>query len=113
MGKRDDLIATYAAELKETCGVAADMELLTKVVVGLGPSVFTRDGSLVAASDKAELERIKKNYLIGKLGLTDGPELDAGIEKTIETYGRANRTKHRAVVYYLLAMHFGKAGAYA
>lgn len=113
MGKRDDLIAAYATELKDKCGVAADMDLLTKVVIGLGPSVYTQDGSLVAGSDKAELERIKKNYLIGKLGLQDGPELDAGLDKAIETYGRSNRNKHRAVVCYLLATHFGKASAYA
>ena len=34
MSKRDELIAVYAADLKEKCGVTADMALLTKVVVG-------------------------------------------------------------------------------
>ena len=31
----------------------------------------------------------------------------------IDTYGRSSRSKYRAVVYYLLAVHFGKGGAYA
>ncbi len=28
-------------------------------------------------------------------------------------HGRSNRTKHRAVVYYLLTRHFGKEAVYA
>ena len=31
----------------------------------------------------------------------------------LTTYGRSNRNKHRAVIYYLLVKHFGKEGAYA
>ena len=30
MSKRDDLIAIYASDLQEKCGVAPDMALLTK-----------------------------------------------------------------------------------
>ena len=33
MSKRDDLIAVYAADLQEKCGVTPNMELLTKVVI--------------------------------------------------------------------------------
>ena len=36
-----------------------------------------------------------------------------GIDAVIDQYGRSNRTKHRAVVYYLLARHFDKQAAYA
>ena len=48
-----------------------------------------------------------------KLGPPEGPDLDAGIDKAIETYGRGNRSKYRAVVYYLLATHFRREAAYA
>ena len=48
-----------------------------------------------------------------KLGLKDGPELKGGIDKVLETYGKGNRNKHRAVVYYLLAKHFRREAAYA
>ena len=34
MSKRDELIAKYAADLKDKCGVDPDMDLLTKVTVG-------------------------------------------------------------------------------
>lgn len=112
MSKRDDLIAKYAADLKEKCGVKADMDLLTKVTIGCGPSIYNRDASTVSASDPKELETVKKNFLIKKLGLTDGPALDEAISAVMDQYGRSVRAKYRAVVYYLLTKHFGKDGVY-
>lgn len=112
MGKRDDLIAFYAEELRSKCGVEPDIALLTKVTIGLGPSIYRADSQTVAGSEARELETIKASYLIKKLGLADGPELMAGIDKAIETYGRSNRNKYRAVVYYLLATHFGRQSVY-
>jgi hypothetical protein len=113
MSKRDDLIAQYASDLKDKCGVAADMDLLTKVTIGLGPAVYNADAALVSGSDPSELATVKTNFLVKKLGLADGPALDAAIDSVLDTYGRANRSKHRAVVYYLLVKHFGKEGVYA
>ena len=112
MSKRDDLIAKYAADLKDKCGVSADMDLLTKVTVGLGPSIYNADSSTVSGSDEKELATVKNNYLIKKLGLKDGADLDKGIDAVIEKYGRSNRTKYRAVVYYLLCKHFKKESVY-
>ncbi len=112
MGKRDDLIQKYAEDLKTKCGVTPDMDLLTKVTIGCGPTIYDADASTVSGSDAGELATVKKNFLIKKLGLADGPELDAAIDKAIETYGRSNRNKYRAVVYYLLAKHFGKEAVY-
>ena len=112
MGKRDDLIAKYADDLKSKCNMNADMALLTKVTIGCGPSVYDTDASLVSGSDKTELDTIKKNFLMKKLGLADGPKLDEAISAVIDTYGRSNRSKYRAVVYYMLTKHFGKEAAY-
>ena len=91
MGKRDDLIAQYADDLKKKCGMSADMDLLTKVTIGCGPSIYDADASTVASSQPSELETVKNNFLIKKLGLSDGPELDAAIAKVIETYGKSER----------------------
>lgn len=113
MGKRDDLIEKYADDLKTKCGMEPDMALLRKVTIGCGPSIYNSDASTVAASDTNELETIKKNFLIKKLGLPDNDKLMGGIQSVIETYGRQNRNKYRAVVYYLLVKHFGKEKAYA
>lgn len=113
MGKRDELIAKYADDLKNKCKVTPDMALLTKVTIGCGPSIYDNDASTVAASDKDELERIKSNFLIKKLGLKDAPNLMEGINAAVDTYGKSERNKFRAVFYYLLVKHFGKEKVYA
>lgn len=113
MGKRDELIAKYADDLKNKCKVQPDMALLTKVTIGCGPAIYDNDAQTVAASDADELERIKANFLIKKLGLSDTPALKAGIDAAIEAYGRSERNKYRAVFYYLLVKHFGKEAVYA
>ena len=112
MGKRDDLIVQYADDLKNKCGMTPDMDLLTKVTIGCGPAIYNADASTVAGSQPAELETVKKNFLIKKLGLADGPELMEVINKVIEIYGKSERNKYRAVVYYMLTMHFGKDAVY-
>lgn len=112
MGKRDDLIAKYAEDLKAKCGMDPDMDLLTKVTIGCGPAIYNDDASTVASSQPSELETVKTNFLMGKLGLPDGPDLDAGIAKAVETYGSSERNKYRAVFYYLLVKHFGKESVY-
>lgn len=113
MGKRDDLIAKYAEDLKSKCKVNPDLALLTKVTIGCGPAIYDADASTVAGSDPGELETVKKNFLIKKLGLSDGPALDEAIAAVLDTYGRSERNKHRAVVYYMLTKHFGKEAVFA
>ncbi|PIE06828.1 MAG: hypothetical protein CSA74_10200 [Rhodobacterales bacterium] len=112
MGKRDDLIARYADDLKNKCGVEPDMDLLTKVTIGCGPSIYNADAGTVAASQASELELVKTNFLMKKLGLADGPELMDAINSVMETYGRSERNKYRPVVYYLLTRHFHKESVY-
>ena len=113
MGKRDDLIAKYADDLKNKCKVTPDMALLTKVTIGCGPAIYDADSETVAASQESELETVKKNFLMKKLGLADGPELMKAINSVIDTYGRSERNKYRVVVYYLMTRHFGKESVYA
>jgi hypothetical protein len=112
MSKRDELIAKYTADLKDKCGITADIDLLTKVTIGCGPSIYNADASTVSGSDASELATVKNNFLIKKLGLSDSVDLDKGIEAVMEQYGKSNRNKYRAVVYYLLTKHFGKESAY-
>ena len=112
MSKRDDLIVKYAADLKDKCGVNPDMDLLTKVTIGCGPSIYNADSATVSGSDESELATVKNSFLIKKLGLKDSSDLDKGIDAVMEKYGRTNRKKYRAVVYYLLAKHFKKESAY-
>ena len=112
MGKRDDLIAKYADDLKNKCGISLEMDLLTKVTIGCGPSIYNADASTVAGSQESELETVKKNFLMKKLGLSDGPELMQAINDVIETYGRSERNKYHAFIYYMLTKKFGKESVY-
>ena len=113
MSKRDDLIAKYADDLRKKCKIEPDMALLTKVTIGCGPAIYNADSETVAASQSSELELIKKNFLIKKLGLSDTAKLTDAINAVVDTYGKSERNKYRAVVYYILVKHFGKEGVYA
>ncbi len=112
MGKRDELIEKYADDLRNKCGMTPDMDLLKKVTIGCGPSIYDADASTVASSQPGELETVKANFLMKKLGLADGPELMEAINSAIETYGKSERNKYRAVMYYMLTKHFGKESVY-
>jgi len=112
MSKRDDLIAKYADDLTNKCKMTPDMALLTKVTIGCGPAIYNADSSTVAGSDPSELETVKNNFLVKKLGLADGPALTDAIKAVIEIYGKSERNKYRAVIYYMLVKHFGKEAVY-
>ena len=72
MSKLDDKVGTYAEAVRSKCGVEPDMGLLRKVARGLGPVIYSADAETVAATDKEEIARIKRNFLVKKLGLAIG-----------------------------------------
>ena len=108
MNKREQLIQKYANDLRIKCNINPDMNLLTKVTINCGPSIYNKDASMVSSTDPSEVDTIRNNFLIKKLKLRESPLLDKGINQVFELYGLSNRNKYRAVVYYLLTKHFGK-----
>lgn len=112
MGKRDELVAKYVADLEAKCGMKADKKLMEAVTIACGPAIYKADAEKVSVRDKEEMERVRKNFIVKKLGVKEGPKLEEGIEACIETYGRSNRSKFRAVFYYLLTKHFRKSGVF-
>jgi hypothetical protein len=113
MSELDEKIGTYIDALRTKCGQEPDVDLVRKVTIGLGPVIYNADSELVSASDPKEIDRIKQNFLVGKLGLSQSDDLDGAITSAVDTYGRSERQKYRAVIYYLLTKHFGKEGVYA
>ncbi len=109
--KKDELIKTYIETLKNL-NVEVDEELLKKVVDGLGPSIYNQDSSVVSCSDPKELQTVKENFLIKKLGMEDSAAWDHAIQEVCEQMGKSNRNKYRAVFYYLLVKKFGKEHIY-
>lgn len=111
MSKFEALLAKYEAEVKKL-NLDVDTSLLTAVAKGLGPSIYNADAETIASSDPDELGRVKTNFLIKKLGLNDGPELDAAISEVIEQVGVSNRNKYRVIFYALLTKKFKKESVY-
>ena len=107
MSKFDEKISFYK-EVMDNMGFEYEDELFDKVTRGLGPSIFKRDAASVSTSDPKELETVKQNFLIKKLGLEDGAYLDDAIALVGEKMGRTNRVKYRAIFYYLLVKELGQ-----
>ncbi|MCF4102618.1 DUF2853 family protein [Gillisia sp. M10.2A] len=113
MSKTDEKVEKYLKDLKDKVGVSADVELLRKVTKACGPSIFNKDAETVSGSSESELLTVRNNFLIKKLGLADNAKLDEGLNSVMEKYGKSNRSKYRAVVYYLLTKHFKKESVFA
>ncbi len=113
MSKRDDLIEKYAEDLKTKCNMNPDMDLLKQVTIACGPSIYNRDSATVSGGSTTELETVRNNFVMKKLGITDAEKAMSGINAAIDTYGKSNRTKYRAVIYYLLTKHFGKESVFS
>jgi len=105
---KEEYIKVNVEQLKEKVGVDADMDLLEAVVKHMGIAAQGGDASLVSCGQESELELIKEKFLKGKLGLSDGDDLDAAIAKVCEDLGHSNPQKYRAAFYYLLAKNYGK-----
>lgn len=114
MGKFDDLLETYLADMKKKSigGAKVDQKVLHGAAKACGPSLYRKDAATVACSDKEEMLRIKKNFLIKKLGLKDTPKLDEGLKDACKDMGSSNRNKHRAIFYYLLIKKFKKSAMF-
>ena len=112
MSKLDEKVGKYIDVVKKKTGQEPDVDLLRKVTRACGPSIYNSDSETIASSQPKEMDTVKNNFLIRKLGLSDGPKLDEGIASVIETYGKSDSNKYRAVIYYMLTKHFGKEGVY-
>ena len=113
MSQQAEKITLYIAESKKLDLLLSD-ELITKVTVGLGPSIYKHDSEMVSCTDSTEVATVRDNFLKKKLGLTQpDEELDAAIENVCEMMGTSNKHKYRALFYALLAKNFGKTDVYA
>jgi small subunit ribosomal protein S1 len=112
MSKLQEKIELYTGAA-EKLGIELNADLFKLVTKGLGPSIYKEDAELVSSSNKAELETIKKNFLIKKLGLEKDDEvLDAVIAKAVETLGASNKKKYRALFYYIMVKETGSEAVY-
>ncbi|HFU77361.1 MAG TPA: DUF2853 family protein [Epsilonproteobacteria bacterium] len=105
--KRDAKIALYIKDIKKHYG-EVDEAFVAIVVKNLGPSIYKKDAELVSCSDPKELDTVRRNFLIKKLGIdASRGVLDAAIQDVC-TELKGVRTKYRATFYYALAKKFKK-----
>ena len=101
----------WAADVKKYAPKADDAAI-AGIVKYCGIALRNRDSALVSFSDKAETDRVRANFLKKKLGLTQADSvLDAAIAK-VGAQMKADRTKNRVTVYYLLASEFNQLGQF-
>ena len=101
----------WAADVKKYAANADDA-VIAGIVRYCGIALTKRDSSLVAMSDKKETDRVRENFLKKKLGRT---EADSALDAAIAAVGdqmKADRTKNRVTVYYLLADKFGSTSLF-
>jgi len=109
MDKLETLLAQCDKSLTETLQRKKyDKKLLKSIIASLGPSVYKKDSLKVACSKTKERQHIKTSFLIKKLGLEDGPELDQAVIDVCQEMGSSNRNKLRPVFYYLLVEKYKK-----
>jgi len=111
MSKFDEKMELYTGEFKKL-KISFDAGLFEKVTKGLGPSIYKTDAEKVSCSQASEMETVKKNFLLKKLGCKDSPKLDDAIKTVCEKMGKSNRNKYRAMFYYLLTKEMGKESVY-
>jgi hypothetical protein len=90
----------------------AEPKAIAGIVHYCGIALQKRDSSLVSFTDKEEVARVRDHFLKKKLGLTNP---DADLDAAIAMIGdkmKADRTRNRVTVYYLLADHFGKLSTF-
>jgi len=114
MSKLDEKVGQYIDDVRSKVGEDnPDVDLIRKIAASMGPSIYNADAETVSASSESEVETVKKNFVMKKLGITDEGKVNEAVNQVLEKYGKSNRNKYRVVVYYLLTKHFGKESIFS
>lgn len=111
MSKRDDLAAKYTKDMDAKVQITADQDKMLGIIKACGPAIYRADAETVSAGDPQEMDRIKNGFMKKHLDL-EGEEADKVLDRAVERYGRSNRQKYRAVLYYIMADETGKLGKF-
>ncbi|WP_300441741.1 DUF2853 family protein [Christiangramia sp.] len=109
MSKLDEKVGKYIEDVRSKVGEdTPDVDLIRKIAKSAGPGIYNADAETVSSSSESEIETVKKNFVMKKLGITDEGKASEAVNQVLEKYGKSNRNKYRVVVYYLLTKHFKK-----
>ena len=82
-----------------------DMELVDALYRRLASSLARKDARYIAFKDAKEVGRVRRNFVMGRLGVKSKAKADEAIMAVAEKM-KKDRTKSRLTAYYLLADHF-------
>jgi len=104
MSEMKEKLAKFKAEAESQLAAAGekdiDDELLSKLVNNLKLVIDNKDALSVAGSDPKEMETVRRNFIVKKLGVDDedkGKEICTDVAKRMSD----SRMKNRAAFYYL------------
>lgn len=100
----------YAADIRKYTD-QVDAKAVDAIVKFCGIALKGADSQWVSIRDDAEVQRVVNGFCAKKLGL-DASTAEAAIRAVGEKM-KADRTKHRVTVYYLVAEHTGTLGKLA
>jgi hypothetical protein len=107
MSKLEEKIELYKSNM-DKLDISYEEDKLRACVKACGPSIYNSDSETVSTGDKEEVARVRNNYLVKKLGLSEEEhDLDAIIDYATDKIGKSNRKKYRAVLYYLCSEKAG------
>jgi hypothetical protein len=97
-------LAAFKADAEEQLKLAGetniDDDLLSELVNNLRLVIDNRDALSVAATDPSEMETVRTNFVVKKLGVDDREKGAAAVADTAKKMS-ASRLKNRAAFYYL------------
>src|SRR5689334_1219046 len=100
----------YAADIRKYTA-QVDPKAVDGIVKFCGIALRGADSQYVSMSDDAEVQRVANGFCAKKLGL-DAKTAEAAVRAVGEKM-KADRTKHRVTVYYLVAEQTGTLGKLA
>lgn len=99
----EKLRAQAVSQLKESGVASIDEGKLDTIVGRLKTIAGNRDATLVSGSDPAELETVRKNFVVKHCGVSDKDKGAAAVSAIAEQMGGAGiKMKNRAAFYYLV-----------
>lgn len=93
-------MSDYSADIKKYTS-SVDQAAVDAIVKYCGIALKGNDSRWVSMADPAEVKRVVDGFAAKKLGL-DAKTADAAVRAVGEKM-KADKTKHRVTVYYLLA----------
>ena len=109
MSKFEEQMQKAMHQLNEL-GASYDQHALETIGKSLGPALYNKDASLVSVSSNTEMETVRKNFAVNKLGVSD-EQAQKAMDKVAEKM-KGIKQKQRVNFYYLLAEELGKVSQF-